>query len=175
MLPYFIFLLLIDFLAFTILPYLNSMTSTKDTPSTRAVAVYCGASVGTEPAFLYAATCKLFMFIRLSSFYPRKFSALGHALAASNRPLVYGAGSSGIMGRVSGAVLEKGGRVTGIIPHAMLAAGGEHDKITSKDSGEKLGGEAPVRLDEEGREGIETVRALLRANANKLNLPRYPH
>ncbi|KAI0311505.1 hypothetical protein OF83DRAFT_1150621 [Amylostereum chailletii] len=106
--------------------------------STRAVAVYCGASIGTEPAFVHAAT------------------SLGHGLAASNRPLVYGAGSQGIMGRVSGAVLEQGGHVTGIIPQAMLAAGGEGDKTVDAREGQ-LEGEKLVRLDEGRRERVETI------------------
>jgi hypothetical protein len=38
---------------------------------------------------------------------------------------VYGGGFKGIMGVVSGAVLTGGGKVVGIIPRAMLAAGGE--------------------------------------------------
>jgi hypothetical protein len=54
---------------------------------------------------------------------------VGYALAASNRTLVYGGGSNGIMGVVSGAVLEKRGKVIGVIPHAMVAAGGEKDKV----------------------------------------------
>lgn len=44
---------------------------------------------------------------------------------ASKRPLVYGGGSRGIMGAISAAVLEGGGDVTGIIPYAIIAAGGE--------------------------------------------------
>lgn len=34
----------------------------------------------------------------------------------------------GLMGVVSGAVIEEGGQVTGIIPYAIQAAGGEKDK-----------------------------------------------
>src|SRR5438309_869944 len=56
------------------------------------------------------------------------FLAVGQALAAAQRPLVYGGGSSGIMGVVSSAVLEAGGKVTGVIPLTMLEAGGEGDK-----------------------------------------------
>lgn len=35
------------------------------------------------------------------------------------------------MGVVSSAVLEAGGKVTGIVPYAMVAAGGEGDKTAS--------------------------------------------
>ncbi|KAJ6488471.1 hypothetical protein C8R47DRAFT_480055 [Mycena vitilis] len=98
--------------------------------SPNAVAVYCGSSFGTEKAFHSAAI------------------SLGHAIADANRPLVYGGGSKGIMGVVSGAVLEHGGKVTGVVPHAMVAAGGESEK---GDSG------LNVRLDEAGREKIEHI------------------
>lgn len=66
-------------------------------------------------------------------------------MAAADRPLVYGGGSSGIMGTVSGAVLEGGGKVTGITPYAMVRAGGEGEKT---DTGVK------VQLNEEGREAV---------------------
>ena len=56
--------------------------------------------------------------------------ALGKALATLGRPLVYGGGSRGIMGIISSAVLSHGGSVTGIVPAAMLRAGGEGDPTT---------------------------------------------
>lgn len=55
-------------------------------------------------------------------------TALGHALVEAKRPLVYGGGNRGLMGIVSGAVSDQGGQVTGIIPYAIHAAGGEKDK-----------------------------------------------
>jgi len=61
----------------------------------------------------------------LSSF---RYAALGDTLATENRPLVYGGGNSGLMGVVSGAAAKSDGRVTGIIPYAILVAGGEQDK-----------------------------------------------
>ncbi|KAF8842484.1 hypothetical protein BDN67DRAFT_899107 [Paxillus ammoniavirescens] len=77
----------------------------------RSVAVYCAASFGHQKAFQKAAV------------------SLGHALIAASRPLVYGGGNSGIMGIISGTVANsEGGKVTGIIPYAILAAGGEKDK-----------------------------------------------
>ncbi|KAH7910615.1 hypothetical protein BJ138DRAFT_1135910 [Hygrophoropsis aurantiaca] len=75
-----------------------------------AVAVYCAASIGKVKAFQLAAL------------------SLGHALASARRPLVYGGANTGIMGVISGAVLDGGGKVTGIIPYAIYAAGGEKDK-----------------------------------------------
>jgi len=64
--------------------------------------------------------------------YAHAAKSLGRALAGQNRPLVYGGGASGIMGVVSGAALDSGGEVTGVIPYAMLARGGEKDKFTGR-------------------------------------------
>ena len=41
---------------------------------------------------------------------------LGHAMGEAGIGLVYGGGDSGLMGATARAVLERGGRVTGIIP-----------------------------------------------------------
>lgn len=100
-------------------------------PSTLSepVAVYCASSMGRKDAYRLAAV------------------SVGHALAEANRPLVYGGGSKGIMGVVSGAALEKGGKVTGVVPYPMLVAGGEQDKTSP----------SKIRLNEKGREKIETI------------------
>ena len=76
------------------------------------------------------------------------FVGLGHALAEADRPLVYGGGSKGIMGIISSAVLEKGGSVTGVVPFAMVAAGGEAEQTKGKASG-------LIVLNEAGRENCE--------------------
>lgn len=55
------------------------------------------------------------------------------------------------MGVVSGAVLAKGGKVTGVVPFAMVAAGGEREKKT------KATLEALVALDESGRENVRSL------------------
>ncbi|KAF4604212.1 hypothetical protein EYR40_001395 [Pleurotus pulmonarius] len=98
-------------------------------PSTLSepVAVYCASSMGRKDAYRLAAV------------------SVGHALAEANRPLIYGGGSKGIMGVVSGAALEKGGKVTGVVPYPMLVAGGEQDKTASP---------SKIRLNEKGREKI---------------------
>ncbi|KAF9483869.1 hypothetical protein BDN70DRAFT_873261 [Pholiota conissans] len=96
-----------------------------------AVAVYCGSSLGKHAAFSTAA------------------KSVGYALAAADRTLVYGGGSKGIMGVVSGSVLEKGGKVIGVIPQAMIAAGGEKDKLED--------GSPRAVLEELGREAVETI------------------
>jgi hypothetical protein len=68
------------------------------TPLLRNVCVYCGSAPGDDPR--YAAAAK----------------ALGVALAEAGLGLVYGGGNNGLMGVVARAVLESGGRVTGVIP-----------------------------------------------------------
>lgn len=50
-------------------------------------------------------------------------------MAERQYTLVYGGGSSGIMGVVSNAVLENGGDVIGVIPFAMQIGGGEGNKV----------------------------------------------
>jgi uncharacterized protein (TIGR00730 family) len=69
-----------------------------------ALCVYCGSSVGTDPAF--AATARDF----------------GKILAANRVRLVYGGGSIGLMGALAGSVIEHGGEVTGVIPEFLTAA-----------------------------------------------------
>ena len=64
----------------------------------RNVCVYCGSASGDDPRYAAAAR------------------TLGVALAQADLGLVYGGGDSGLMGVVARAVLEAGGRVTGIIP-----------------------------------------------------------
>jgi uncharacterized protein (TIGR00730 family) len=67
----------------------------------RNICVYCGSSVGADPAFFAAA---------------KKFGAI---LAENGVGLVYGGGSLGLMGAVAHSVLNAGGRVTGVIPHFL--------------------------------------------------------
>ncbi|KAG6814290.1 hypothetical protein H0H92_013415 [Tricholoma furcatifolium] len=91
---------------------------------TRAIAVYCGSSIGKQQAHSNAAL------------------SVGRALAAQNRPLVYGGGMAGLMGVVSQAVLGGGGEATGVIPHAILAGGGERDKSTGAQASRVVLGES---------------------------------
>ena len=75
-------------------------------------------------------------------------TALGKALAAARRQLVYGGGSKGIMGIVSGAVLDAGGDVVGVIPREMRSRWGEEEKVTGD------GSTLFVELEEAGREMV---------------------
>jgi uncharacterized protein (TIGR00730 family) len=88
----------------------------------KSVCVYCGSGPGTDPAFIEAA---------------RQF---GRAMAESGVRLVYGGGKVGMMGAVSEAVLQHGGKVTGIIPEFLVAK--EHarksaDLIVTRDMHER--------------------------------------
>lgn len=77
----------------------------------RKICVYCGSGPGTDPAFAAAA---------------REFGAL---LARSDIGLVYGGGSTGMMGEVANAVLAQGGEVHGIIPDFLVAREHAHKKV----------------------------------------------
>lgn len=66
--------------------------------------VYCGSSSGTGDSYLAAAR------------------ELGRMLAQQDIGLVYGGAAVGNMGALADAVLESGGTVTGVMPHAL------HDK-----------------------------------------------
>jgi uncharacterized protein (TIGR00730 family) len=69
----------------------------------RRLCVFSGSSSGHRDAY-HAAACDL-----------------GHELAVRGIELVYGGASVGLMGAVADAVLAAGGRVTGIIPEALVA------------------------------------------------------
>jgi len=64
----------------------------------KRLCVYCGASDRVDPVYREAAV------------------ELGTRLAGAGIELVYGGGRIGLMGRLADAVLQAGGRVTGIIP-----------------------------------------------------------
>ena len=66
-----------------------------------SICVYCGARPGALPEFENAA--------RL----------VGHWIGQHQGQLVYGGGNNGLMGMVADATQAAGGRVVGIIPHAL--------------------------------------------------------
>lgn len=67
----------------------------------KSACVFCGASVGNDPAYVDAAR------------------DLGSLMAASDMKLVYGAGHVGMMGTVADAVLAGGGTAIGVIPEFL--------------------------------------------------------
>ncbi|WP_435578017.1 TIGR00730 family Rossman fold protein [Gilvibacter sp.] len=65
------------------------------------IAVFCGSSSGNDMAITDAA------------------QKLGQLLVAQQIELVYGAAKIGVMGEIAKAVLDQGGRVTGVIPEFL--------------------------------------------------------
>lgn len=78
----------------------------------KRLAVYCGSSMGTDPAFAETAR------------------ALGAEMAARGIGLVYGGGRLGLMGVVADAVLDGGGEVHGVIPQALVNLEVAHRGLT---------------------------------------------
>jgi uncharacterized protein (TIGR00730 family) len=78
----------------------------------KRVVVYCGANVGSNPAYKEAA------------------EALGRTLAARGIGLVYGGGGVGLMGVLADATLAAGGEVIGVIPEALKALEVGHAGLT---------------------------------------------
>ena len=66
---------------------------------------------------------------RISSVYFENAAKLGKLLAENSISCINGGGINGLMAAVSGAVLENGGNVCGIIPQFMLDRGWIHPSI----------------------------------------------
>ena len=75
------------------------------------ICVNCGSNTGTRSEYLNAAI------------------DLGKYLAESNIGLVYGGAGVGLMGAVASSVMEKGGKVIGVIPESFADRVG-HDNLT---------------------------------------------
>jgi len=69
----------------------------------KRICVYCGSNPGHDPRFVAAA---------------RRF---GEILATNRIGLVYGCGSTGLMGTVARAVHDHGGDIVGVIPEFLKA------------------------------------------------------
>lgn len=67
-----------------------------------SLCVYCGSRNGGDPRFAHIAT------------------EVGTWIGAHGGQLVYGGGNNGLMGVMADATLAAGGRVVGVIPHAMV-------------------------------------------------------
>jgi uncharacterized protein (TIGR00730 family) len=70
--------------------------------SARAIAVFCGARKGNDPAFVALA------------------NQVGRALAERGWLLVYGGSAVGLMGELADAALAAGGQVLGVIPQQLV-------------------------------------------------------
>ena len=78
----------------------------------RRLAVYCGSAPGARPAFADATR------------------ATAAAMVGNGVDLVYGGGRLGLMGLIADSVLAGGGRVYGVIPHALVNLEVAHNGIT---------------------------------------------
>jgi hypothetical protein len=78
---------------------------------------------------------------RIDGEYSRDAAALGSLLAESDIEAVYGGGGIGLMGNLADAILEKGGKITGVIPRFMQDEGWGHSGVTNlivtRDMGER--------------------------------------
>ena len=79
----------------------------------RRVAVYCGSSDGSNPAFRAEAI------------------ALGKAIAAAGLGLVYGGANVGLMGAVADAELGTGAEVIGVLPQVLAGKEIAHSGLTA--------------------------------------------
>jgi uncharacterized protein (TIGR00730 family) len=78
----------------------------------KRLAVYCGASMGTNPRFAEVAR------------------ALGEEMARRGIGLVYGGGRLGLMGVIADAVIAAGGETYGVIPQALIDLEVAHTGLT---------------------------------------------
>lgn len=65
------------------------------------ICVFCGCNTGKSPLFTTAA------------------AELGHLIGSNRKTLVYGGGSTGLMGILAESCLDSGGRVVGIVPEHL--------------------------------------------------------
>ena len=78
---------------------------------------------------------------RIDKEYATAAASLGLLLAQAKMDVVYGGGGIGLMGRLADAVLENGGKITGVIPSFMKDEGWDHsavnEMIITSDMGER--------------------------------------
>jgi len=77
-----------------------------------SLAVFCGSKNGNDPIYAEHAT------------------ELGKLLAEKNITLIYGGGSTGIMGAIANAMMANGGKVIGIITKKLVDWEHQHQGIT---------------------------------------------
>ena len=77
-----------------------------------SLAVFCGSKNGNNPV------------------YTEHAKELGKLLAKNNITLIYGGGSTGIMGAVADAMMEGGGKVIGVITKRLVDWEHQHTGIT---------------------------------------------
>ncbi|RPI30160.1 MAG: TIGR00730 family Rossman fold protein [Chloroflexota bacterium] len=83
-----------------------------DNATLNTVCIYCGSSDRVNPEYLSAA------------------KEMGEAVARRGLRLVYGAGSTGLMGALADGALQEGGEVIGVIPVMFNTPQLAHAKLT---------------------------------------------
>jgi hypothetical protein len=76
------------------------------------VCVYCASSAKIDPVYFDAT------------------EAVANEFVKANIEVVYGGGASGLMGKLADTILEKGGRIKGIMPKFMNDVEWAHKKVT---------------------------------------------
>jgi uncharacterized protein (TIGR00730 family) len=77
-----------------------------------SIAVFCGSKMGNNPLFEQHA------------------KELGYLLVDKKIEVVYGGGNKGLMGTIANAILEKNGKVIGVMPKALAEWEHHHNGIT---------------------------------------------
>jgi len=67
---------------------------------------------------------------RIDKEYGVTAAQLGTLLAKSGMDVVYGGGGIGLMGKLADAVINEGGKITGVIPEFMKEEGWGHNDVT---------------------------------------------
>lgn len=88
------------------------MASARNSSHNSAMCVFTGSNLGALPEYRSAA------------------EELGAKLVERSLGLVYGGGRVGLMGAVADAVLDAGGRATGVIPGALMGKEIAHEGLT---------------------------------------------
>ena len=78
----------------------------------KRITVFCGSSFGTD------------------AIYQEQATLLGETLAGKNIELVYGGANVGLMGAVADGVLNKGGKVIGVLPDFLRSKEIAHNGLT---------------------------------------------
>lgn len=93
-------------------PIAHSFNTTSTMTILNNLCIYCGSSSGRRDVYADAAR------------------ALAETLVQRNIGLVYGGAGIGLMGTLADRVLELGGRVVGVIPHALAKKEVAHPRLT---------------------------------------------
>ncbi len=76
------------------------------------ICVFCASNPGIQPAYLQAAR------------------ELGELIATRGATVLYGGGGTGLMGALADGALGAGGRVVGVMPHALVEREAAHRSLS---------------------------------------------